>query len=59
MIVGKGDGTFRLPFDLTSGRHPQSIAAGDLNRDGRPDIVTANTASNSVTVFLSRAAPGR
>ncbi|HEY2954192.1 MAG TPA: FG-GAP-like repeat-containing protein [Candidatus Eisenbacteria bacterium] len=38
------------------GAGPVSIAAGDLNRDGRPDLVTANNSSNSVSVLLNRGA---
>ena len=37
--------------DLAVGAHPQSIAAGDLTGDGRPDLVVANLDEHSVSVF--------
>jgi Tol biopolymer transport system component len=36
---------------FATGRFPTSVAVADLNRDGRPDLVTAN-ASGSVSVLL-------
>ncbi len=37
---------------LPPGSDPLYIEAGDLNGDGRADIVTGNTGTDSVTVFL-------
>lgn len=34
------------------GNEPGSVAVTDLNRDGKPDIVVANTASESIAVLL-------
>jgi hypothetical protein len=36
------------------GTQPQSIASGDFDRDGRPDVVTADAASNSVSILLGQ-----
>lgn len=44
------------PF--TVGRQPGDIAVGDVNRDGKLDIVTANTGSNDVTVLLGNGKRG-
>ncbi len=35
-----------------------SVALGDLNGDGRPDLAVANSASTSVSVLLNTTAPG-
>src|SRR5437867_13099003 len=44
---------FRAPssaFDV--GDYPQSVAIGDLNADGKPDLAVASTNSDAVTVLL-------
>lgn len=60
--IGNGDGTFGVPFQSplsfsTGGNDPFGVAAADLNGDGRPDLVAANSASSSVGVLLNTAAP--
>ena len=37
---------------LPDGLGPSHIALGDLNRDGKPDLVVSNTLSNTISVFL-------
>jgi Bacterial Ig-like domain (group 3)/FG-GAP-like repeat len=60
LFNGNGDGTFQ-PFLLqrvsTGGNDPFSVAAADLNGDGRVDLVAANSSSSSVGVLLNTAAP--
>ncbi len=38
--------------DYGTGGFPGSVAIGDLNADGRPDLVVANAADSSVSVLL-------
>ena len=37
---------------------PTSVAVGDFNADGIEDVVTANSATNNVTVFLGNGSGG-
>src|SRR6476619_6200253 len=48
-------GSFSSHADVTTGDTPFWVALGDLNGDGRPDIVTANAGNvaNTVSVLLS------
>jgi chitinase len=39
--------------DNTVGSSPVALAVGDFNGDGRPDAVTANASSNTVSVLLN------
>jgi len=60
-------GTFLSPVNYDVGNDPVALAIGDLNGDGKPDIVTANTimnadgtGSSSVSVLLQDPAnPGQ
>ena len=46
-------------YALPSSAGPYGVAVGDLNNDGRPDIVVANSGSNNISVLLnSPTAPG-
>jgi hypothetical protein len=45
---------FSAPVQMHVGANPAQIVAADLNRDGRPDLVTADYASSTVSVLLGR-----
>jgi FG-GAP-like repeat len=53
-------GTFATPLNLSTGGMTPSVAVGDLNGDGLPDVVAADYDSNGnngqVTVFLQNPA---
>ena len=53
ILIGNGDGTFNAPISLPTGNSPISVAGADLNGDGTIDLVTANNASNTVSVTLN------
>ena len=55
---GTNTPTFSAKNDFNTGSNPVSVAIGDLNKDGRPDIVVANGNSNSVSVFINTTANG-
>lgn len=44
--------SFAAPESIRVGADPQAVAVGDLNNDGRNDVVTANASSNTVSVLL-------
>src|SRR5207247_143990 len=52
VLLGNGDGTFQPARDFDVGTHPISVAVGDVNGDGRPDLAVANAGSNNVSVLL-------
>jgi hypothetical protein len=58
ILFNRGDGTFGLAESYSVGRDPFSIAAGDLDGDGKADLVTANAETfnpaGSATVLLNR-----
>ncbi len=41
-----------------TGTDPISVAVGDFNGDGKPDLASANNGSNTVSVLLNTTAPG-
>ena len=60
--AGAGEPSFTGPTGFPAGDRPSSVATPDLNRDGRPDLVTANAGSSDgvagVTVLLNTTAAG-
>jgi len=45
---------FAPPREYLVGAFPTSVAIGDLNRDGKPDLAVANTVSNTMSVLVNR-----
>ncbi len=60
VLLGNGSGGFSAalgsPFPV--GTNPESVAVGDFNGDGIPDLATANYASNNVTLLLGNGLGG-
>ncbi len=60
VLLGDGTGAFTpaaaSPFAV--GNHPNSVAAGDFNGDGKQDLAIANNADNTVTVLLGNGSGG-
>jgi hypothetical protein len=52
ILLGNGDGTFRPSQDYTAGPLAQSVAVGDFNGDGNPDLAVANAYDGTVSVLL-------
>ena len=59
VLLGNGTGGFTTatgsPF--TAGTQPVSLAAGDFNVDGKPDLAIANYGSNNLTVLVNGSTP--
>ena len=56
--AGAATPNFTAKQDFTTGVGPVSVAVGDLNGDGKLDLVVANFNSNNVSVLLNTTAPG-
>jgi uncharacterized protein (DUF2141 family) len=54
VFPGNGNGTFQGPLFFSADQGPFALAIGDLNGDGKPDIVVANHGSNDITLFIER-----
>ncbi|TXI68435.1 MAG: hypothetical protein E6Q41_04105, partial [Cyclobacteriaceae bacterium] len=52
VLLGNGDGTFASKTDFLVGVSPQSLALGDLNLDGKLDVIVANSNETTVSVLL-------
>lgn len=54
VLLGNGDGTFTPApgSPLAVGFSPVYVAIGELNGDGKPDLVVANRGSDSVSILL-------
>jgi hypothetical protein len=52
VLLGNGDGTFQAAVAYPSGGDATFVEAGDLNADGKIDLVVANYETNNVGVLL-------
>jgi hypothetical protein len=48
VLLGNGDGTFETAVSYgSSGLYPYSLAIGDVNGDGKPDLIAANECADN------------
>ncbi len=52
VLLNRGDGALQWPYTSPVGSEPNDVKIGDLNEDGILDVVTANGASQDVSVLL-------
>jgi hypothetical protein len=58
VLLGQGDGTFRDAIVYGAGINPLSVAAGDVNGDGQPDMLFSDNLANTVVVSMNNYIPG-
>ena len=53
VLLNLGDGTFAIPamYSTGYGSSPQSVTTGDVDRDGKPEIIVANYGTNTVDIL--------
>jgi hypothetical protein len=54
ILAGNGDGTFTDAGSYPAGTNPASVAVGDVNGDGQPDVVVANLGSDTISVLMGK-----
>ncbi|HRI34563.1 MAG TPA: VCBS repeat-containing protein, partial [Saprospiraceae bacterium] len=53
VLLNNGNGTFANRVDVPTGNRPESVAAADLNGDGKSDLAVANFGSGTLSVLLN------
>ena len=53
VLLGNGNGTFQTPLSFAVGVRPWSVAVGDFNGDGKPDLAVANVLNSITTGSVS------
>jgi hypothetical protein len=56
--TGSGTPSFATREDFATGSYPESVAIGDLNADGIPDLAVANSSSNNLSMLLNTTPAG-
>jgi hypothetical protein len=51
-------GSFATKVDLTTGTSPAALEVADLDGDGKPEIIVANSGANSISVFKNNSTSG-
>jgi hypothetical protein len=52
VLLGNGDGTFQNSREFPAGPYPRSVAIGDFDGDGNPDLAVTNDGDNLARVSI-------
>ena len=52
--LGRGYGAFRGMLLYEAGGFPTAVVVADLDRDGVPDLISANSGSQDLTVLIGK-----
>jgi len=58
VLPGNGDGTFAPRTEYATNGYSKSVAVGDFNEDGRPDLALTKPGNNTVAVLLNTTPAG-
>src|SRR5439155_25002486 len=58
ILKGNGDRTFQAAITIQVGANPTSLALGDFNGDGKPDIAVTDLVDNNVSILINQSTPG-
>ena len=53
VLLGNGDGTFQAAVNFGAASNARSVAVGDFNDNGKPDLPVANFSSRNVSILLN------
>jgi Bacterial Ig-like domain (group 3)/FG-GAP-like repeat/CARDB/FG-GAP repeat len=53
VLLNNGNGTFAPKVDYPTGLNPSAVAVGDMNNDGRPDLIVTSATGNNVEILLN------
>jgi Bacterial Ig-like domain (group 3)/Chitobiase/beta-hexosaminidase C-terminal domain/FG-GAP-like repeat/Fn3 associated/FG-GAP repeat len=54
ILLGMGDGTFTTPSTIETGAFANSLAQGDFNGDGIPDLAVSDSAPSGIQILLGK-----
>ncbi|MCX8066170.1 MAG: VCBS repeat-containing protein [Candidatus Hydrogenedentes bacterium] len=55
VLYGKEEGKFEeaIKINLSTGSRPSAVCVGDVNKDGKPDLLVAESGTNSIALLVN------